>query len=172
MSFLNSFWFTLTAFFLQNSSINPKVLYVFIILLAQVRSHDEMKFMILDSILLLTGQIIFIEFILSVSYCYLLIHKNGQTSCCQRKRRGKLHHPTHLLIIPIEHLSENKCILFSRNTFTIPCNTKLKNTIIYQCQLCVHVLGKYRYFPDYVICFLFEVHFILRILQCYVINDL
>ena len=45
MSFLNSFWFTLTAFFLQNSSINPKVLYEFIILLAQVRSHgvDDTK---------------------------------------------------------------------------------------------------------------------------------
>ena len=38
MSFLNSFWFTLTAFFLQKSSINPKVLYVFIILLVKISS--------------------------------------------------------------------------------------------------------------------------------------
>ena len=43
-----------------------------------------------------------------------------------KKRRGKLHHLTHLLISSMEHLSKNKCILFSRNIFTITCKTQWK----------------------------------------------
>ena len=67
-----------------------------------------------------------------------------------KKRRGKLHHLTHLLISSIEHLSENKCILFSRNIFTIPLKTQWKALYYINFSNALYVVGEYsRYFPDY-----------------------